>query len=72
MLAKPNSGPALRYEVWRALADRLEAAGTDWVIPPTVRFTGDPGEQSTTFRRALSGNSMEVKGFRGMSQVFAS
>ena len=71
MVAMPHFGVVLAYEVWRALADRLEAAGTEWVIPPTVRFNGEPGEQWTMFFRDPSGNPIEVKGFRDMSQVCA-
>src|ERR1700761_1063453 len=31
---------------WRALADRLTAAGAKFLIDPTVRFKGQPGEQA--------------------------
>ncbi len=42
----------------------------DWVIAPTLRFEGAPGEQWTMFFRDPSGNPLEVKGFRDMDQVF--
>ncbi|NDW52327.1 VOC family protein [Aliiroseovarius sp. PrR006] len=71
MVAMPHFGVVLAYDDWRALADRLEAAGTDWVIAPTVRFEGEPGEQWTMFFRDPSGNPIEVKGFRDMEGVFA-
>ncbi|TYB81425.1 VOC family protein [Maritimibacter fusiformis] len=71
MVAMPHFGVVLGYDDWRALADRLEAAGTDWVIAPTVRFEGEPGEQWTMFFRDPSGNPIEIKGFRDMAQVFA-
>ena len=71
MVAMPHFGVVLAYEDWRALADRLEAAGTDWVIAPTVRFEGEPGEQWTMFFRDPSGNPIEMKGFRDMDGVFA-
>src|SRR6478735_6911701 len=45
----PHFGLVLDMEAWRALAARLDAAGTDFVIPPTVRFAGEPGEQATMF-----------------------
>jgi extradiol dioxygenase family protein len=70
MVAMPHFGVVLPYDDWRALADRLEAAGTDWVIAPTVRFEGEPGEQWTMFFRDPSGNPIEVKGFRDMDGVF--
>jgi extradiol dioxygenase family protein len=44
MVAMPHFGVVLAYDEWRALADRLAAAGVDWVIAPTVRFEGQPGE----------------------------
>jgi extradiol dioxygenase family protein len=56
---------------WRALADRLEAAGIDFTIAPTTRFAGEPGEQSTMFFYDPAGNPIEVKGFADMAGVFA-
>lgn len=67
----PHLGAILPYQDWRALADRLEAAGTDFVIPPTARFQGEPGEQWTMFFHDPSGNPIEIKGFKDMDQVWA-
>jgi len=67
----PHLGLVLAYDDWRTLADRLEQADTNWVLPPSVRFEGEPGEQWTMFFRDPSGNPIEVKGFRDMSGVFA-
>src|SRR3954454_20401629 len=36
----PHFGIVLPMDEWKALADRLESAGIDFVIPPTVRFKG--------------------------------
>ena len=72
MVPMPHLGLVLPYPDWRAMADRLEAAVTDWVIAPGVRFEGEPGEQWTMFFRDPSGNPIEVKGFRDMGAVFAS
>jgi extradiol dioxygenase family protein len=71
MVAMPHFGVVLPLTEWRALADRLQAAGTDWVIPPTVRFQGEPGEQWTMFFTDPSGNPIEVKGFADTSGIFA-
>ena len=71
LVPMPHLGLVLRYDDWRAMADRLEAAGTDWVIAPTVRFEGEPGEQWTMFFRDPSGNPIEVKGFRNLASMFA-
>lgn len=72
MVPMPHLGLVLGYEDWRALADRLEGAGTQWVLAPSVRFEGEPGEQWTMFFRDPSGNPIEIKGFRDLSGVFAS
>jgi len=68
----PHFGVVLGLAEWRGLADRLRAAGVDFIIPPSVRFEGEPGEQWTMFFRDPSGNPMEVKGFRDMTGIFAS
>jgi hypothetical protein len=67
----PHPGLVLRLDDWRALADRLTAAGVDFVLPPQVRFPGEPGEQWTMFFRDPSGNPIEVKGFATLAGVFA-
>jgi extradiol dioxygenase family protein len=56
---------------WRALADRLVAAGARFLIAPTVRFRGGPGEQSTMFVLDPSGNALEFKAFADGAMVFA-
>ena len=67
----PHFGVVLEIEAWRAMAERLSEAGVDFVIPPTTRFAGEPGEQSTMFFYDPSGNPIEIKGFFDMTQVFA-
>ena len=67
----PHFGIVLTMEDWQALADRMTAAGTDFVIEPTVRFKGEPGEQATMFFRDPSGNALEFKAFADDSQLFA-
>ncbi|MEE2633674.1 MAG: VOC family protein [Pseudomonadota bacterium] len=71
MVPMPHLGVILPQEEWRALADRLEAEGIDFAIPPTTRFAGEPGEQSTMFFHDPAGNPIEIKGFRDMAGVFA-
>ena len=70
MVPMPHFGVVLPLEVWRGVAERLEAAGIEFIIPPSVRFAGKPGEQWTMFFRDPSGNPVEVKGFAEMSSVF--
>ena len=68
----PHFGVVLAMVDWRALAARLEAAGTKFVIAPYIRFEGLAGEQATMFFRDPSGNALEFKGFADDSQLFAS
>ena len=70
LVPMPHFGLALALPDWRALADRLEAAGTDFVLKPQVRFEGQPGEQWTMFFRDPFGNPIEVKGFRSLDTVY--
>ena len=64
-------GVILDLAAWRTLADRLEAAGVDFIIPPQVRFQGQPGEQATLFFLDPSGNALEFKAFADDASVFA-
>ena len=72
MVPMPHLGVVLAMEEWRGLAARLEGEAVDFVIAPTLRFEGEPGEQATMFFRDPSGNPIEVKGFADMDRVFAS
>lgn len=72
MVPMPHLGLVLDLPRWQALAARLEAAGVDFVIPPSVRFEGEPGKQWTMFFRDPSGNPIEIKGFADLEKVFAS
>jgi uncharacterized protein len=64
-------GLILGMAEWQALADKLRAAGTRFVIEPHIRFKGDVGEQATMFFLDPSGNALEFKAFADMSRVFA-
>jgi len=64
-------GLVLPMDEWQALADRLEQAGTEWVIAPYVRFKGQPGEQATMFLLDPSGNALEFKAFADIGMLFA-
>ena len=67
----PHFGAVLDMAAWDALAERLEAAGVDFAIPPTVRFRGEPGEQATMFFRDPSGNALEIKAMATPGNLFA-
>jgi hypothetical protein len=64
-------GAILPMADWEALADKLHAAGTRFVIEPHVRFKGQVGEQATMFFLDPSGNALEFKAFGDIGQVFA-
>lgn len=67
----PHFGAILTVPQFQALADRLAAAGVECVIPPTLRFAGQPGEQWTMFLRDPFGNPLEFKAFPDPDAVFA-
>lgn len=67
----PHFGAVLPMAEWRAMADRLEAAGVEFIIKPTVRFAGQPGEQATMFFLDPSGNALEIKAMADPSKLFA-
>lgn len=67
----PHFGIVLTMEDWQALAERLTGAGTEFVIAPTIRFKGQPGEQATMFFRDPAGNALEMKAFADDAMLFA-
>ena len=67
----PHFGVVLTMPAWQDLADRLTAAGVTFVIPPTIRFRGQVGEQATMFFQDPSGNALEFKAFASDDQLFA-
>ncbi|MEO7564963.1 MAG: VOC family protein [Sphingomicrobium sp.] len=67
----PHFGLVLAMDEWRALARRLEAVGTDFVIAPTVRFAGQAGEQAVMFLFDPSGNALEFKAMADAGNLFA-
>ncbi|MEL6607880.1 MAG: VOC family protein [Pseudomonadota bacterium] len=70
MVPMPHFGVVLQLADWRETADRLTQAGTDFIIAPSVRFEGEPGEQWTMFFKDPSGNPIELKGFANLDAVF--
>ena len=64
-------GLLMELPAWEALAERLKAAGSAFVIEPHIRFAGEPGEQATMFLLDPSGNALEFKAFADDAMVFA-
>lgn len=64
-------GAILSLPEWEALAAKLKAANTKFIIEPYIRFKGQVGEQATMFFLDPSGNALEFKSFADMNYVFA-
>jgi len=71
LVPMPHFGLVLLLPAWQALARRLQSAGVDFILPPQVRFAGEPGEQWTMFFCDPFGNPIEVKGFASLDAVYA-
>jgi extradiol dioxygenase family protein len=67
----PHFGLVLPIVEWERLAKRLETAGVEFVIEPTVRFEGQPGEQATMFLLDPAGNALEFKSMADPANLFA-
>jgi extradiol dioxygenase family protein len=67
----PHFGAVVSMDEWEAMARRLKDAGTEFVIEPTVRFRGQPGEQATMFFLDPSGNAVEMKAMADPAKLFA-
>jgi len=67
----PHFGIVLPIGEWKALAEQLVEAGTEFVIAPTVRFEGQPGEQATMFLLDPAGNALEFKAMADPAKLFA-
>lgn len=67
----PHFGIILDVPTWQAVAERLTTHGVTFLIPPQVRFQGQPGEQWTMFFCDPFGNPIEMKGFGDESEIFA-
>ncbi|KAF8057624.1 trans-acting enoyl reductase [Scenedesmus sp. PABB004] len=68
----PHFGLTLSVQQFHALAARLTAAGrVEFVLPPHLRFRGQPGEQWTMFFKDPSGNSLEFKAMVHPGNLFA-
>jgi uncharacterized protein len=67
----PHFGAVLPMAEWERLAARLTEAGTEFVIPPKVRFKGEVGEQATMFFLDPSGNALEIKAMAKPENLFA-
>ena len=72
LVPMPHLGLVLELPEWQAMAGRLRAAATQFVLEPQVRYPGEPGEQWTMFFCDPFGNPIEIKGFRSLDRLYAS
>jgi len=72
LVPMPHFGLVLQKDDWQAMAERLQAAGVAFVVPPQLRFAGQPGEQWTMFFLDPFGNPLEIKGFASLDKLYAS
>jgi hypothetical protein len=66
----PHFGALLPWDLFQEIAGRIRAAGIPFVLEPSVRYAGQPGEQATMFLLDPSGNALEFKSFRHSEHVF--
>jgi len=68
----PHFGVVLPWADWEAFAALLREKEVRFIIEPTVRFAGTPGEQATLFFQDPDGNALEFKAFKNREeQLFA-
>jgi extradiol dioxygenase family protein len=66
----PHFGAIISWDEFQRLADRLKVADVSFVIEPTIRYAGQPGEQATMFFKDFSGNAIEFKSFKHPEHIF--
>lgn len=64
-------GVVLSWEEFPAMEKRLRERGAPFLVEPTIRFRGKPGEQATMFVVDPSGNALEFKAFKDGRRLFA-
>ena len=67
----PHFGVVLDWDAFHDLAEKLKKRNIQFIIEPYIRFKGQVGEQATMFFKDPSGNALEFKSFKDMSQIFA-
>ena len=67
----PHFGCILDWDSFDGLADKLKSAGILFIIEPTTRFEGMPGEQATMFFEDPFQNALEFKAYQNPSEVFS-
>ena len=66
----PHFGVVLPWDTFHQLSEHLKSQQIEFVIEPYIRFEGQAGEQATMFFLDPSGNALEFKAFKDISQLF--
>ena len=67
----PHFGCVLDWDSFHDLADKLKSARIFFIIDPTTRFEGMPGEQAIMFFEDPFQNALEFKAYQNPSEVFS-
>lgn len=67
----PHYGVVLPWGTFHEFAKSLGNSAVQFIIEPYIRFEGQIGEQATMFFKDPSGNALEFKAFKDISQLFA-
>ncbi|MBT0607347.1 VOC family protein [Aequorivita echinoideorum] len=67
----PHFGVVLSMEEFKSFSEKLIQKNITFIIEPYIRFQGQPGEQATMFFKDPSGNALEFKAFKNLTNLFA-
>jgi len=67
----PHFGVVLPWDTFESFSNKLKTQNIEFIIEPYIRFKGLVGEQATMFFYDPSGNALEFKAFKDISQLFA-
>lgn len=67
----PHFGCILEPEEFQTIAAKLKANDIQFLIEPTLRYSGNVGEQWTMFVLDYSNNPIEFKAFTNEAEIFA-
>jgi len=68
----PHFGAVLPLATWQAVVDRLNNAGTEYLLEPQERYPEATGAQNTLFVLDPSGNAIELKSMQNRAELFES
>ena len=66
----PHFGVILKWHEFQELSNLLINKNIDFIIEPSLRFKGKPGEQAIMFFKDPSGNAIEFKSFKDNKEIF--